>query len=93
MENSKIYKASGEIIDIYPENNKNFSLTELQNIVGGYIEIILTNKPGYLLVLNEEGKLQNLRYNEEATKLVDKVIQNKDFIVGDVLYCKKRFIK
>ena len=48
MENSKIYKASGEIIDIYPENNKNFSLTELQNIVGGYIEIILTNKPGYL---------------------------------------------
>ena len=69
MENSKIYKASGEIIDIYPENNKNFSLT------------------------NEEGKLQNLRYNEEATKLVDKVIQNKDFIVGDVLYCKKKFIK
>ena len=35
-----IYKANGEVIETSPKNGTNYSLEELKEIVGGYIEII-----------------------------------------------------
>ena len=41
--------------------NVSGSLENLQKIVGGYIEAI--NMPGYVLIVNEEGALQDMPYN------------------------------
>lgn len=36
-----IYKTNGEVIETSPKNGTNYTLEELKQIVGGYIEIIL----------------------------------------------------
>ena len=82
-----IYQANGEIIPVTPKNNVSFTLKEMQDIVGGYIEIVYL-KDGRIMVLNEEGKLNDLNPNSEATKLY-----THDYIVGDVLVTPKNFVK
>jgi hypothetical protein len=81
-----IYQANGEIIPIMPKNNFSFTLQELQSIVKGYIEIVYL-KDGRLMIVNEEGKLNDLAPNLEATKLY-----TFDYIVGDVLVTPKKYI-
>lgn len=86
-----IYKADGTTEEIQPKNGKDFKLDELQEIVGGYIETLyLKNKE--VMVVNEEGKLNNLSLNEKATVyLLD---QNyADVILGNALVCKQNEIK
>lgn len=39
------------------------TLQNLQNTVGGYIETITFNQAGFVIVLNEEGKLKGLPKN------------------------------
>ena len=82
-----IYQANGEIIPITPKNNVSFTLKEMQDIVGGYIEIVYL-KDGRIMVVNEEGKFNDLNPNQEATKLY-----MNDYIVGDVLVTPKNFVK
>lgn len=49
------------------------SLSEAQDIVGGYVEpVSLAN--GDLLLVNEEGLLHSLPLNQEATELARRVI-------------------
>jgi hypothetical protein len=85
---AKIIKTNGEEVDVQPNNGRHFSLKEMQDIVGGYIEVIPygTKK---LMVLNEEGKLLGLPENNVATDLV----RGADIIVGDVLLCKASEVK
>lgn len=85
-----IYKSNGEIIETSPKNKKDFSLKELKEIVGGYIEI-LDLKDVYM-VINEEGKLLDLPLNAEATTLYMLITHINDYIVGDVLVCPKNQI-
>lgn len=85
-----IYKSNGDIIETSPKNGKDFSLKELQEIVGGYIEII-DLKDGYM-VINEEGKFLDLPLNADATTLYMCVTNINDYIVGDVLICPKNQI-
>ena len=87
-----IYKAHGEVIEIEPRNGKDFQLEELQAIVSGYIEII-NLADGRLIVLNEEGKLNGLAINWNATKIYRESFYTDDFIVGDVLICNDDQIK
>lgn len=62
--------------------NRFITLKEMQEIVGGYIEFIyLPNNK--ILVVNEEGKLNNLPVNEIATFIYFPII--RDVIVGNVL--------
>ena len=72
---------------VKPKNGKHFSLEELQDFVGGYIELLRLPSGGWL-VLNEEGKLRNppLPINERATLLGSACgIADDDVIVGNVL--------
>ena len=66
---ARLYKTNGEVIEVSPKNNRDFTLEELQNFVeGDIIEIInLTTKK--LLIVNEEGKINELPFNESATEL------------------------
>lgn len=88
-----IIKTSGEVINIEPKNGKYFSLSELQTIVSGYIEIV-NLYDGRLMVVNEEGKLNNLCINHQATGIFNAAFPNTiDVIVGDVLICSKKQIR
>ena len=88
---AKIYKADGSIIDVKPNNGTDFSLEELQEIVGGYIEIVglMDNE---IMVINEEGKLIDLPFNENATQLYQEVDGFYDYIAGDVLVCDSSMV-
>lgn len=90
---AQILKANGDIIEnVMPQKGKHFSLKEMQEIVGGYIEI-LDLRNGKIIILNEEGKLENLPYNLEATVMYRSAYLTSDFIVGDVLVCNKNQIR
>lgn len=84
---AKIYKTTGEVIEVEPKNGKDFKLEELKEVVQGYIEIVNISLTQYMVV-NEEGHLIGLPLNINATKLY-----KKDIIVGDVLVCNKSQIK
>jgi len=58
------------------------SLKEAQEIVGGYVELVNLNG-GDAMLVNEEGLLQELPYNDKASFLADR------FVVGDVCVVKK----
>lgn len=89
---AKIYKTNGEVLDIEPKNGTDFQLEELQAIVGGLIQIIEINDTE-IMVINEEGKLENIPLNEQATAIYQKQVYEGDFIVGDVLICKDEEVR
>lgn len=80
----------GEMKPVSPKNGKDFDLNELQEIVGGRIEIIYPKMmQGYILVIHEEGKLEGMAPNLIATGLFG----NEDVVVGDVLFCESDLVK
>lgn len=83
---AQIMKADGSVIDVEPKNGKDFSLKELQCIVGGYIEIVHL-KDGNILVVNDEGAINGSRINIRASKIYG------SYLFGDVLHCKSKEVK
>ena len=69
------------------------TLEELQEIVGGYIQIV-TSKDGTAdIIMDEEGKLKGKEINMDATELWlgkerARNVLNFDVIVGDVAVCR-----
>ena len=98
MEKIKINTDAAEFKVI--ENSKDEPSNEqAQNFVGGYVECIGWPN-GDLLIVNEEGKLNNLPLNPEATTLwratftKDKyAFGYDDFVVGPAIYIKKHALK
>lgn len=78
-----LIKTDGTVKEVYPKNGIDFKLEELSGFVGGYIECVYI-PGGFTLVVNEEGKLKGLPYNEVATRLYD---NPHDEIVGDAVLC------
>lgn len=76
---------------IESKNGTDFSLEELQTIVGGHIEIVQLGDKR-IMVVNEEGKLNRLPVNVKATFIVNG-IGYKDTIVGNVLVCHTSMVK
>lgn len=78
-------------MQIYTLKNRKFVMTEIENtlddmqeFVGGYIEIInITDK--ILLVCNEEGKMRRL----QPTAFIVKNQQAQDVIVGKFFLCRE----
>jgi hypothetical protein len=85
-----LLKANGRRKNVYPENNTDFSLKELQKYVGGSIQMVGT-KDNRIIVMNEEGKIKKLPPNKRATKLYE--YGEYDYIVGDVLIVQTNQIK
>lgn len=86
-----IIKTDGAQIEVQPKNGTDFQLEELNEIVGGFIEIVYLRN-GLIMVVNEEGKLNNLPLNEVATR-VCLLNGYPDTIVGNVLVCKSEEVK
>jgi hypothetical protein len=76
----------GSSLDVFPGDGQRFTLQELQAHVGGYIEpvntLIETEFNGYtiqIMYVNEDGRMQNLEYNLNASMIAGQ------HIVGNAL--------
>lgn len=81
-----VIHSDGARTAVKPKDFKKFTLEELQALVGGYIETVnLTSDR--VLVINENGKFENLPINEQATALAHacNAIFPSDYIVGDAV--------
>lgn len=86
-----LLRTDGTSEEVAPANGSSWTLKELQGFVGGYIEIARPRSPlatpGHVLVVNEEGLLDRLPANPEAT-----LLYGDGIIVGPALYCDEREI-
>lgn len=89
---AKILFTNGAEVIVSPKNGTDFSLAEMQAVVGGYIEVVFLDN-GEIMVVNEEGKLNGLPYNVAATDYMKANSRYDDFIVGNALVCKRSEVK
>ena len=90
-----LFKADGDSEDIRPEDEVGgFELSRIQEIVGGYVELISVDPCGVcgsnskmVMLVNEEGKLKELPKNYMAS-----AVANMD-IVGNSVYCPRAWFK
>jgi hypothetical protein len=71
---ARLLKSNGEILP----NVSISTLKEMQELVGGYIEFIYTEKK-LVLIVNEEGLIISLPVNPMASEIANQVV------VGDVI--------
>lgn len=98
---AELIKTDGSVMEVMPfGGKKSFSLKELQEIVGGSIDIQRLPKSKKKLVLNESGKLIGLPVNKVASKLwrenypiTEYPFNNDGTIVGDVIVCDSRMFR
>ena len=81
-----IYYPNGDFQETQPKNGTTFELEEMQEIVGGYIEVIRLND-GRIIIVNEEGLLQGLPVNIEATNILRRDHSTTQYIVGNAIVC------
>lgn len=90
---AEIIKTDGMRQPVQPANGTDFTLEEMQAIVGGDIELVFLNETE-IMVVNEEGKINDLAYNPAATHIFKENHPGvSDYIVGDVLVCNDEQIK
>ena len=87
---AKLFKVDGTVEDVKPANGTDFTLEELQKMVGGLIQVVPVFKSKYIVV-DEEGRLKGYQHNVIASLLVDGQI-NGD-IVGDMVLCSRAEFK
>lgn len=88
---AKLIKTNGEVVPVTPKNGTDFQIDELNEMVGGYIEIVHPpSMQGAIMVINEEGKLKGLPFNLLATMTAHLA---GDHIVGNVLLCHPSQVK
>lgn len=74
--------------DVSPCDGQVFTLKELQWVVKGCIEIINLGDD-QAMVVNENGKVDNLDLNAKATVIALPYLFRGDSIRGDVLVCRR----
>jgi hypothetical protein len=86
-----LMKTNGQVIGVTPRNGESFTLEELQDFVGGYIELVRLSEDVVMFV-NEEGKLNGLHVNPKATILAsaEEAIGPTDIIVGDAVVMTRK---
>lgn len=90
---AKLFKiGTTQPIDVKPENGKTFTLEELYKIVDcSMVEFIYLKE--YIMIIDEEGKLNNKSVNDVATYHFRKLTEQHDYIVGNALVCDRSEIK
>ena len=83
---AKIIYTDKEAEDYTPKNGKTFALTEMQEIVGGYIEPIRLND-GRMIIVDEDGKSKVKAVNIPATNILRRDHYTTDYIVGTAIVC------
>ena len=83
---AKIIYTDKEAEDYTPKNGKTFALTEMQEIIGGYVEPIRLND-GRIIIVDEEGKSKDKAVNIPATNILRRDHYTTDYIVGTAIVC------
>jgi hypothetical protein len=83
---AQVIKATGKITEVIPAHGPTFTLDELQKIVGGYIELVVTTEGDFMFV-NEDGLRLGLPFNSLASSHYGGISPHG--IVGDVVICKR----
>ena len=89
---AKIIYTDKEDEDYTPKNGKTFELTEMQEIVGGYIEPIRLND-GRMIIVDEDGKSKDKAVNIPATNILRRDHFTTDYIVGTAIVCDADMIE
>jgi len=89
-----LFRADGTRATLTPASPAGFSLSQLQALIGGYLEMLPLPSPPSLppggrlvLFLDEEGKLKDRPLNVDATALAHAydALSLYDYLAGDVL--------
>ena len=83
---ARIIYTDKEAEEYTPKNGKTFALTEMQEIVGGYIEPIRLND-GRMIIVDEDGKSKDKAVNIPATNILRRDHYTTDYIVGTAIVC------
>ena len=83
---AKIIYTDKEAEDYTPRNGKTFALTEMQEIIGGYVEPIRLND-GRMIIVDEDGKSKEKAVNIPATNILRRDHYTTDYIVGTAIVC------
>ena len=86
-----IIEPTGAEWERLPDNGRAFTLQEMQDAVGGFIEVLFLGPQR--VVLNEHGKLDGLPINPKATERFAQHLVPGDYLVGPVLVCESRMIE
>ena len=78
-----------EFVEIQPKNGTNFKLEELYKHLECEIIEVLHFGDNTLLIIDEEGKLNDKTLNSAATHFFRKEMKTNDFIVGNAIICEK----
>ena len=81
-----VYKTDGSKVFVEPQNKKEFTLEEMQSLVGGYVELI-GHFFNYLVLGDEEGGLKNKPYNRTAS------LKFGFPLMGDIVFCPTELFK
>lgn len=83
----RLIRTNGIVEEVAPKSGSNFSLKELQEYVGGYIEIVQIPEDNSLIAIaNEEGLLKRLPYNSAANIMFGLEL------VGDIIICPRTML-
>ena len=89
---AKIIYTDKEAEDYTPKNGKTFTLTEMQEILGGYAEPLHLND-GRLIIVDDAGKSKNKAVNIPATNILRRDHFTTDYIVGTAIVCNAAMIE
>ena len=89
---AKIIYTDKEAEDYTPKNGKTFALTEMQEIIGGYVEPIRLND-GRVIIVDEDGKSKGKAVNIPATNILRRDHFTTDYIVGTAIVCDADMIE
>ena len=89
---AKIIYTDKEAEDYTPKNGETFELTEIQEIIGGYVEPIRLND-GRMVIVDEDGKSKNKAVNIPATNILRRDHFTTDYIVGTAIVCDADMIE
>lgn len=84
--NARLYQTDDREEPVFPAAGVDgeFTLDELQKLVGGNIEVV-DLRDGRLMVIDEKGKLKSKPVNKAASKIALGIIHDWDQIVGDAV--------
>lgn len=86
------HTTDGRETEVMPANGTDFTLAELQELVGGYVEI--HGLPdGQIMCMNEDANSLGLPVNAAATVTAYNLASGPGGIRGNVVICPPSFVK
>lgn len=79
-----LYRTDGSAVPVSPKNGE-FTAEEIHQLLGDYFEIVPSTEEGHILLVAENGKLNGLHLNIQATNL--SLYGWADPIAGDAILC------